>query len=66
MKHGEKELVEVAQGGLNGKGKQVVAGVCGLMKKRSGGVELKGRKEGTAKVLENKLAGLVRLFRLSL
>ena len=60
VKHGEKELVEVKQG--NGKGKQVASGVGGLMEKRSGGVELKGRREGTMSVLESGLAALVRLF----
>jgi hypothetical protein len=44
VKHGEKEPVEVTQGKLNGKGKQAIAGVGRLMEKRSGGVELKGRR----------------------
>ena len=62
----EVNLFRDRRGGTDGMGKWAVGGVGGLVEKKSGGVELKGRKEATANVLESELAGMVRFFLYSL
>ena len=58
-----RSWLRLCRGRMDGTGKRTVGGVGGLEEKKSGGVELKGRKEATAKVLEPELAGMVRLSR---